>query len=136
MANKTYRDISLKVDSATGTLTEINTYINQASIQATLSLMEDTALGDDERSYLPDLAGATVTINGFINSTTDGIFGPLIGQRTTITKTVQYGNGVKFYYGEAFPNNVQTSGAVGSLLAFSADFTFDGGVTRTSVTQS
>lgn len=136
MANKTYRDISLKVDSATGTLTEINTYINQASIQATLSLMEDTALGDDERSYLPDLAGATVTINGFINSTTDGIFGPLIGQRTTITKTVQYGNGIRYYYGEAFPNNVQVSGAVGSLLSFSADFTFDGGITRTSVTQS
>lgn len=136
MSNKTYRDISVKVDNASGSLTAITTYINQASIQSTLSLMEDTALGDDERSFLPDLGGATVTINGFINSTTDGIFGPLVGQRTTVTKTVQYGNGVKFYYGEAYPNNVQTSGAVGSLLTFSADFTFDGGVTRTSVTQS
>ena len=135
MGNKTYRDITVKVDSATGVLTAITSYINQANIQGTLSLLEDTALGDDERSFLPDLAGASIPINGFVNTTTDGIFGPLVGNRTTITKTIQFGNGVKFYYGEAYPDSVQLSGAVGSLMTFSVSFTMDGALTRTSVSQ-
>ena len=88
-------------------------------------------------SVLTGLAGTTISVNGFVNTTTDGIFGPLIATATSVTKTTQYGAySGRFYYGEALVSNIQYSGSVDSLQTFSADLTFDGAVTRTSVTQS
>lgn len=136
MANKWSKDSTLKIDNAAGTLTEITAYVNQASIQGALAMLDDTVLNDSAVSNFPGLASATIPINGFVNSTTEGIFGPLVGARTSVAKTTQWGNGLKFYYGEALPSDVQFSGNAGELMTFSATMTLDGAITRTSVTQS
>lgn len=137
MANKTYKDVTFKIDNASATLTDISAFCNQASLQRSINLLEDTSFSDANRSVLTGLAGTTVSINGFVNTTTDGIFGPLIATATSVTKTTQYGAYTgRFYYGEALVSNVQYSGSVDSLQTFSCDLTFDGAVTRTSVTQS
>jgi hypothetical protein len=137
MANKTYKDITFKVDNASASLTDITAYVNQASLQRAINLLDDSALSDSNRSVLTGLAGTTISINGFVNTTTDGIFGPLIATATSVTKTAQYGAYTgRFYYGETLISNVQYSGSVDSLETFSCDFTFDGAVTRTSATQS
>jgi hypothetical protein len=137
MANKTYKDITFKVDNASASLTDITAYVNQASLQRAINLLDDSALSDSNRSVLTGLAGTTISINGFVNTTTDGIFGPLIAAATSVTKTAQYGAyTARFYYGETLISNVQYSGSVDSLETFSCDFTFDGAVTRTSATQS
>lgn len=133
MANKVYSNMAVKLDNAAGTLTAITCSLNQASIQSAMSVLDDTALCDTSQSVLPDQVSAKVNLNGWINSTTDGIFGPLMGNRTSKTKTAQFYNGLKYYRGEVYPENVQMSGAVKNLQTFSASLVFDGAITRTSV---
>ena len=134
MANKTFKDFRFKIDNAGGTLTDITAYVNSDELAGDLNLMEDTAEADEERSFLPGVAGATISINGFVNSTTEGIFGPLVGNRTTTSKTVEYQHYTGAYHnGEIYPTNVRTSGGSDALRMFSADLTFDGLVNRTSV---
>jgi len=133
MANKTFKDSGFKIDNASGTLTDISAYINQATINGTQDLLEDTGLGVDERTYLPGLAGATIAMNGWINTTTDGIFGPLIGNRTSSTKTVQYqAYSGRYYNGEVRPSDVTIVGQAGQLQTLSANLTFTGAVSRTT----
>jgi len=139
MANKIYKDIRVKVDNSTG-LTDITAYLSNASIRAVQDTIEDTGLSDANHSYLFGLAGATIPLAGMVNTTTDGIFGPLIGNRTTVTRTVEYrayatnstGTVGRFYNGEALITSVEYSGSVNSLQTFSADAVFDGAVNRTS----
>ena len=97
-------------------------------------------MADDERQYLFGVAGATIPLAGMVNSTTDAIFGPLIGNRTTITSTIEYrayptnstGNVGRFYNGEVLISSVEYSGSTNSLQTFSAEATFDGALNRTT----
>lgn len=134
MANTTYRDMGFRIDNAAASLTDIKAYLNQADLQRTLDLIEDTAMSDTNRSYLHGLAGTTFTINGMVNSTTDGIFGPLVNAATSVTKTVEYkAYAARFYNGEVLITSVQYSGSINNLQTFSVSGTFDGAVNRTSV---
>ena len=126
--------MTFKIDNASASITAITSYVNQASLQRAINLLDDSSLADANRSVLTGLAGTTLSINGFVNTTTDGIFGPLIATATSITKTVEYGAYTgRYYNGEVLLSNVQYSGSVDNLQTFSADMTFDGAVTRTSV---
>lgn len=137
MANTTYKNMKFGIDNAAATFTDLTPYVNQDSLQRAINLLDDSALSDANRSVLTGLAGTTISVNGFVNTTTDGIFGPLIATATSVTKTTQYGAyATRFYYGEALVSNVQYSGSTDSLQMFSVDLTFDGAVTRTSVTQA
>ncbi len=134
MANTTMRDMGFKIDGASATLVDIKAYCNQADLQRTLDLIEDSAMSDTNRSYLHGLAGTTISINGMVNTTTDGIFGPLVNAATSVTKTVEYkAYANRFYNGEVLLTNIQYSGSTNSLQTFSASATFDGAVNRTSV---
>lgn len=135
MANLIYKDITIKIDNAAGTLTDVTSYLTSGSIRSTQDTIEDTGMGDTERQYLFGLAGATFPIAGMLNSTTEGIFGPLVGNRTTATKTFQYDSGAAagVYRGEVLVTSVEVSSSTNSLETFSAEATFDGAVTRTSV---
>lgn len=134
MANKTYKDVTFSIDNAATTLTAITAYVNQANLQRSINLLEDTALSDANKSVLTGLAGTTISINGMVNTTTDGIFGPIIATATSVTKTVQFGAYTgRYYNGEVLLSSIQYSGSVDSLETFSADMTFDGAVNRTSV---
>jgi len=140
MANKIYKDMRIRIDNAAGTLTDITAFLSGASIRAVQDTIEDTSLTDEERSYLFGLAGASIPLAGMVNTTTDGIFGPLKGNRTTATKTIEYrthftdSTGIvgRFYTGEVLVTSTEYSGSVNSLETFSAEATFDGAVTRTS----
>ena len=143
MGNKTYKDMRFKLDkpNTTGTLvlTDITSYVNQASLQRAINLLDDTSLADANRSVLTGLAGTTLSINGFVNTTTDGTFGPIIAAATSVTRTFEYRTHMtnstvgRFYNGEVLFSNIQYSGSVDSLQTFSADMTVDGAVNRTTV---
>lgn len=144
MANLTYKAMRFRLDkvNSTGveTLTNITAFVNQASLQRSINLLEDTALSDTNKSVLTGLAGTTLSINGFVNTTTDGCFGPQIAASTSVTKTFEYrtqatnstGTVGRFYNGEVLLSNIQFSGSVDNLQTFSADMTVDGAVNRTS----
>ena len=141
MANKIYKDMRIRIDNAAGSLTDITSYLSSASLRAVQDTIEDTAMGDDERQYLFGLAGATVPLAGMVNTTTDGIFGTLVGNRTTATKTLEYrayytnstGTVGRFYNGEVLVTSIEYAGSTNSLETFSCEATFDGVMTRTSV---
>ncbi len=139
MANKVYKDLRFRLDNSTG-IQDITAYVNQASLQRAISLLEDTALSDANKSVLTGLAGTQLSVNGFVNTTTDAIFGPQIAAATSVTKTFEYrpyktnstGTVGRFYNGEVLLSNIKYSGQVGNLQTFSADMTVDGAVNRTS----
>lgn len=134
MANKTYKDMDFKIDGSGGTLASIKAYLNQTDLNRTLSLIEDTAMGSVEKTFIPGLAGNDVIINGLVNTTTDGIFGPLINAATSVSKTFEWkAYASRFYNGEVFVSDVKYSGKTNSLETFSANLTISGTVNRTSV---
>jgi hypothetical protein len=140
MANKIYKDMRIRIDNAEGSLADITSYLSSASVRGVQDTIEDTSLGDANKSYLFGQAGATIPLSGMVNTTTDAIFGPLLGNRTSITKTIEYrthatnstGTVGRFYNGEVLVGSVEYSGSTNSLQTFSAEATFDGAVNRTT----
>ena len=131
MAHKTSIDMRLRIDSATGVLKDISSSVSSQSLAAAMSILEDSGMGDEERTYLPGLAGRTLDLNGFLNTTTDGIFGPLVGNRTSKTKTVEFkAYASRYYNGEVYPTAVGISGSPDSLEVWSASLTFTGSAHR------
>ena len=143
MANLTYKAMRFKFDrpNTTGTLvlTDLTAFTNQASLQRAINLLDDSSLSDSNRSVLTGLAGTTLSVNGFVNTTTDGAFGPIIAAATSVTRTFEYrifatnSTTGRFYNGEVLLSNIQYSGSVDNLQTFSADMTVDGAVNRTTV---
>jgi hypothetical protein len=129
-------DIDFKIDGSTGSIVDITAYTNSASIQGGADILDVTAFGATGPGVQHGLARCTIPVNGFVNSTTEGIFGPLVGNRTSVLKTVGFYNGIKWYTGEFLPENVEFSGDPASLIAWSCNLTINGTVTRTSVTPS
>ena len=137
MANTTYKDMDFKIDSpnstGVGVLTSIKPYLNQQDLKRALDLIEDTGMASANRSYIPGLAGTTLSINGMVNTTTDAIFGPLVAAATSVSKTVEWKVQTgRYYNGECFLTGVQYSGRINSLQTFSANLTINGAVNRTS----
>ena len=137
MANKTHKDLALHVDNATPTLTNVTAYVQSGDLDRIVDLLEDEGEGVEERTYLPGLAGTKFSVTGMVNTTTEGIYGPLVADNTSITKTVarQLYSG-RFLKGETWVNNIKFSGARDTLQTFSAEHTFSGAVTRTSIVGS
>ena len=134
MANTTFKNMALKIDNASATLTDISSYVNQVSLERAINLLEDTSFADSNKSVLTGLAGTKVSLNGFVNTTTDAIIGPMINAATSVTKTVEYRAYTgRYYNGEVLLSNIRYSGSVDNLQTFSVDATFDGAVNRTSV---
>jgi hypothetical protein len=95
-------------------------------------LLDDTSLSDDEFNYVAGLAGATITANLFGNSTTNNIFAPLLGNKTSTTKTMRYYDRTKWYAGEVFVNEATISGAPNTLQMWAVSLTADGALSNTT----
>ena len=133
MANKTHRDMRFKLDNASGTITDISAYVNQQALQRAINMLEDTGMGLEEGTFVPGLGGTKIALNGFVNSTTDAIFGPLISDNTTATKTAEFRSySTRYYNGETWVSDVQYSGTKDSLETWSANLVFTGAVNRTT----
>ena len=133
MPNKTGKDIVFKLDNASGALTDITSHLNSNSIASIQSALEDTALGDGEQTFIPGVAGATFSIAGFWNTTTEAIFGPLQGNNTSKSKTFERADGTgQLKNGEALITGVDVSGEVDTVQTFSAEGQVTGAMNRTT----
>lgn len=134
MANLIYKNETIKIDNTAGTLTDITSYCTSFTMSGTQDHIEDTTMGDEERSYLFGLAGASFSLAGVVNSTTDGIFGPLVGNRTTATKTLQHAATTNIVHrAEVLVGSVEYSGSTNSLQTWSFSGVIDGVMIKTSV---
>ena len=134
MANLMYKNETLKLDNAAGSLVDLTAFITSETLSGVQDTIEDSAMADEERSYLFGMAGATLSLSGIINTTTDAIFAPLLGNRTTATKTYQRtaASGLTLR-GEVLPTSIEYSGSNNSLQTWSMSATFDGVMIKTSV---
>ncbi len=135
MSNWTDLDATLKVDNESASLTDITAHVNSIQAAGTMDLFEDTALNDESKTHLPGKSQLVITLNGFLNSTTEAIWGPLVGNRTSITKTVelQPQGSSNYINGEFWPGDVQLPIGVSALQTWSATLTSSGTINRTSV---
>ena len=135
MANETSKITGFACDNSAGTLTDISGDVNNVTWTGAMEMLDDTGLGDTDHTVVAGLGNAkTVSINGYLNSTTRAIFAPLAATSTSITKTIEMKLATgDFWTGEAWPDNVTINTPLG-LNTFSCNFSAQSGLTATAVT--
>jgi len=136
------KDITVKVDEtdSTAALTDISDETNSAALRTAFDMFRVDGLGSSDPERQHGKADASAPLNGFVNSTTEGIFGPLVGNRTSVTKSFALGLGVAknstsdwWYSGEFQISDVEFSGDPNSLQTWSCTLMQSGALSRTSV---
>lgn len=139
MTNLIYKNEKIKWDNSTGTATDITAYVTSETLSGAQDTIEDSAMSDEEKSYLAGMAGATLSLSGIVNSTTNGLFAPYIGNRTSVARTYQRAANMTnsttglILRGEFLVTGVEYSGSNNSLQTFSLSAIADGVMTKTSI---
>ena len=124
-----------KLDDSGGTLRDLSSYINEASMPRDIETAETTAFGSSAKSYITGLTDATISISGMFDSVADGYLAGVVGQAATLS--FEYGplgstvSMIK-YTGEAILTSYELSSPVGDVVTFSADLQVTGAITRTT----
>ena len=124
-----------KLDDSGGTLRDLSSYINEASMPRDIETAETTAFGSSAKSYITGLTDATISISGMFDSVADGYVAGALGQAATLS--FEYGplgstaSMIK-YTGEAILTSYELSSSVGDVVTFSADLQVTGAITRTT----
>ena len=142
MGHKTSKDVRIKIDNSTGTLVDISLSVNQYTLEQAQTILDDTGMSDHTHSVFPGLMAAPrLPLNGWINSTTDALFGvwirgttAAIGTRTIEVRTSR--SPAIYYQGEYYLEGMSFSGSIDALQTFSMTAVSDGALTRTSVAAS
>lgn len=133
MANKTWKDMGLRLANATSVLTDISAYVNNQSIQSTITDLMTTGMGATSNTRLNGLANISLPVNGFWNSTTKTVFARIINgtSRPLKCEFKSYAGG--YFNGSVLPTAVQISGQPDTLELFSVTLNFTGAMNSTSV---
>lgn len=130
---QTWKDFDFKIDDASGSIADITSYTNSGTAGGGMDILSYIVFGASNRTKEAGIGDGTMQVNGFINSTTDAIFGPLVGARTSITKTCGLYNGLNWITGEFYPIDTQISATAGELGTWSCTLELSGTPTHTSV---
>ena len=127
------KDSDFRLDNASGSLTDISTYVNNVDFPETADVAETSTLGSSAKSYVVGLKDATIGLSGLFDATLDAIAGAVVGQSATLS--FQYSpegtaSGKVKYTGEAIMTNYSLSSPVGDVVAWSCDLQVSGAVTR------
>lgn len=136
MANRLFKDETIKIDNSAGSLTDYTAYLTSFTVSGQQDTLDQTTMSLEERTYLAGQAGGSLQMAGLVNSTTVALLNPLIGNRTTATKTIQHQAGTgasSVIRGEYWLTSIEYSGSKNSLMTFSASGTLDGVQISTSV---
>ena len=127
------KDSVFKLDNASGSLTDISSYVNNVDFPETADVSETTTLGADNKTYIAGLKDATISLSGLWDSTADAIFGAVVGQSATLSYEYSpegTASGKVKYTGEAILTSYAISSPVGDAVGYSADLQVSGAVTR------
>jgi len=129
---------TVRLDSEGDAITDYSNNINSVVVDGGNALVEDTGIGDNRRTEVPDIKPIqSITLNGFIDTTSEALVSSLV-EGTSLAKTVEILQiSGQYLSGEGMPEAVQRSLPIGlqtfSLTLHSADTT---GFIRTSVASS
>ena len=110
--------------------------LSDISFSRDLGTAEVTAMGDDDRAYIPGLRGATISLSGHFASTYASKIDGMLGNSTATNWTyAPEGNtgGLREYTGEAHMTGLSYSGGVDGSVAMSFDLQITGAVTSGTV---
>ena len=127
------KDSVFKLDNASGSLTDISTYVNNVDFPESADVSETTTLGADNKTYIAGLKDATISLAGLWDATADAIFGAVVGQSATLSYEYSpegTASGKIKYSGEAILTSYAISSPVGDAVGYSADLQVSGAVTR------
>ncbi len=127
------KDSVFKLDNASGSLTDISTYVNNVDFPESTDVSETTTLGADNKTYIAGLKDATISLAGLWDATADAIFGAVVGQSATLSYEYSpegTASGKIKYTGEAILTSYSISSPVGDAVGYSADLQVSGAVTR------
>ena len=132
--------VKLDTSNTTAALTDITDYVNSYSIRTAFDVFRVEGLNSDDPERQHGMADVSVPLNGWVNTTTEAIFGPLVGNRASVMKTFALGMGVAknstsdwWYTGEFSMTDVEYSGDPTSLQTWSCTLAQSGAFSRTSV---
>ena len=104
--------IKLDASDSTAALVDISDYVNSQAMRTAFDVFRTEGVGSSDPERQHGMADLSVPLNGWVNSTTEAMFGPLVGSRTSVTKTFAYGTGVPknstsdwWYTGEVLPTD-------------------------------
>ena len=127
------KDSVFKLDNASGSLTDISSFVNNVDFPETADVSETTTLGADNKTYIARLKDATISLAGLWDATADAIFGAVVGQSATLSYEYSpegTASGKIKYTGEAILTSYAISSPVGEAVGYSADLQVSGAVTR------
>jgi len=127
------KDSVFKLDNASGSLTDISSFVNNVDFPETADVSETTTLGADNKTYIAGLKDATISLSGLWDATADAIFGAVVGQSATLSYEYSpegTASGKIKYTGEAILTSYAISSPVGEAVGYSADLQVSGAVTR------
>jgi predicted secreted protein len=127
------KDSVFKLDNASGSLTDISSFVNNVDFPETADVSETTTLGADNKTYIAGLKDATISLSGLWDATADAIFGAVVGQSATLSYEYSpegTASGKIKYTGEAILTSYAISSPVGDAVGYSADLQVSGAVTR------
>ena len=127
------KDSVFKLDNASGSLTDISSFVNNVDFPETADVSATTTLGADNKTYIAGLKDATISLAGLWDATADAIFGAVVGQSATLSYEYSpegTASGKIKYTGEAILTSYAISSPVGEAVGYSADLQVSGAVTR------
>ena len=129
------KDSVFKLDNASGSLTDISSFVNNVDFPESADVSETTTLGSagNSKTYIAGLKDSSISLSGLWDATADAIFGAVVGQSATLSYEYSpegTASGKIKYTGEAILTSYSISSPVGDAVGYSADLQVSGAVTR------
>jgi len=129
------KDSVFKLDNASGSLTDISSFVNNVDFPESADVSETTTLGSagNSKTYIAGLKDSSISLSGLWDATADAIFGAVVGQSATLSYEYSpegTASGKIKYTGEAILTSYAISSPVGDAVGYSADLQVSGAVTR------
>ncbi len=127
----------VQLDNGAGVLTNITSYLSQASFERLREMAETTVFSNDNKTYIPGLRDATFSGEGRFDPTLDLILSDDINDDTN-TKTLQYDpqgstSGLPRYSVECWVSSYNIDGPLDDVSGISFELQCTGAVTRSTI---
>lgn len=132
------RGSQLAIDSTSGSLVDFSSGLTEMSLSRELDTAEITSFGDNDKSYIPGLRGATISFSGNFSSTHAEVLDGVLGRNSTATLSWEYSPdgstaaGRHLLKGEGFLTSLEYSAPVDDKVTLSGEMIVSGAVTSTN----
>ena len=126
---------NLKIANASGSLVNLSSGIDEMSIDRALDTAEVSSFGDNDKSFIAGLRGATISFSGMFASThaeiLDGIFGHTTNPGFEFSPDGSTASGRHLLTGTGLLTSLNYGAKVDDRVTVSAEFLVSGAVTST-----